>query len=146
MQIGRKIYYELATGNVVTDTGERSGEVVETTIAEDFSTYTALAGRIPESVGVLQLEYGQYADDFAQCNGYRIDMETLEVLFSYSDPQNPEAPPVYQQPLTEQVAGLKVELTAANEANLTTMSALADVFEQVLLLQEQLTQIQGTGS
>ena len=72
MQIGRRIYYELATGNVIVDTGERQGAVVPTTIEQDFTTYAALAQRVPETVGVLELEFGQYAEDFAACSGYRI--------------------------------------------------------------------------
>ncbi|WP_405175096.1 hypothetical protein MHI27_27475 [Paenibacillus sp. FSL H8-0261] len=37
MQIGRKIYYDNATGNVLVDTGERSSDVVETTQALDLT-------------------------------------------------------------------------------------------------------------
>lgn len=103
MQIGRKIYYELTTGNVIVDTGERSGGVVETTSEQDFATYIALSDRNPETVGMIQLEYGQYAEDFSQCNGYRIDPVTQQVLFSYPDPSEPEQPLVYRAPLTEQV-------------------------------------------
>ncbi|MHA7963519.1 hypothetical protein ACX93W_05180 [Paenibacillus sp. CAU 1782] len=108
MQIGRKIYYELITGNVILDTGERSGDVVETTSEQDFASYAALAVRVPESVGMLQLEYGQYAEDFAACNGYRVDPDTEQVLFSYPGPDEPETP-VFQRPLTETVAALENE-------------------------------------
>jgi len=121
MQVGRKIYYELVTGNVVVDTGERSGSVVETTQAEDFEMYLALAERVPETVGCIQLEYRQYAEDFAQCNGYRIDTETERVLFSYPDPDKPEQPLEYRKPLTEQVEEQEQRL-----ADLEL--ALADIF------------------
>lgn len=109
MQIGRRIYFEKSTGNVIIDTGERSGNVVETTIDHDFSVYAALAARVPETVGVLELEYGQYARDFAACNGYRVDIESdpPQLLFSYPDPKDPEAPPVYRKPLSEELAETK---------------------------------------
>ena len=103
-KIGRKIYYDKATGNVLVDTGEMMGAVVETTVDQDFETYQALKERVRDTVGVIQLEYGQYAQDFAQCNGYRVNPETLELEFSYPDPNVTEPQePVYQKPLTEQL-------------------------------------------
>jgi hypothetical protein len=107
MNIGRRIYYDQSTGNVIVDTGERCGNVIETTIEQDFQAYRALSECNPETVGVLQLEYGQYAQDFAACNGYRVNPETREIEFSYPDPNEPEAPPVYRKPLSEEVSELK---------------------------------------
>ncbi|GCD83657.1 hypothetical protein PTHTG4_27210 [Parageobacillus thermoglucosidasius] len=98
-QIGRKIYYDKATGNVIVDTGEMIGYVQETTIDQDFETYQALKERVRDTVGVIQLEFGQYAQDFAECSGYRVNPQTLELEFSYPEPQEP----VYQKPLTEQL-------------------------------------------
>ncbi|MCM3040719.1 hypothetical protein M3201_13530 [Paenibacillus motobuensis] len=101
MQIGKKIYFEKATGNVIVDTGERSGFVRETTQEEDFAAYQALAERVPDTVGCLQLEYGQYSQDFAECNGYRVNPETLELEFSYPDPGETEpTEPVYRKQQT----------------------------------------------
>ena len=126
-QIGRRIYYELSTGNVILDTGERSGYVVETTIEQDFETYRALAERVPETVGWIQLEYGQYAQDFAACSGYRVDVsgETPTLVFSYPDPNQPEAPPVYQKPLSVQIEELRAE-------NLTAFEAIAELYEMMI--------------
>lgn len=90
-KIGRKIYYDKTTGNVIPDTGEMIGAVVETTADQDFETYRALKERVRDTVGVIQLEFGQYAEDFAQCNGYRVNPETLELEFSYPDPNATES-------------------------------------------------------
>jgi len=131
MQIGRRIYYEIATGNVILDTGERQGAVVPTTIEQDFQTYRALAERVPETVGVLELQFGEYAADFAACNGYRVDVsgETPTLVFSYPDPnQPPEAPPVYQRSLSEQIEELRAE-------NLTAFEAIAELYEMFLAAQ-----------
>ncbi|AXM89395.1 hypothetical protein CI793_09615 [Anoxybacillus ayderensis] len=107
-QIGRKIYYDKTTGNVILDTGERMGAVIETTVNQDFETYQALKERVRDTVGVIQLEYGQYAQDFSQCNGYRVNPETLELEFSYPDPNATEPQePVYVKPLSEQVKELE---------------------------------------
>jgi hypothetical protein len=110
VNIGRKIYYEILTGNVIQDTGERSGTlVVETTLEQDFDFYQSLSERVLETVGCLQLDYGEYAEDFVECNGYRVDVsaETPSLLFSYPDPNEPEAPSVYRKPLSEEIEEVK---------------------------------------
>ena len=123
-QIGRKIYYDKTTGNVIVDTGEMMGAVVETTIDQDFETYQALNERVRDTVGVIQLEYGQYAQDFAQCNGYRVNPETLELEFSYPDPNETEQQEqVYQKPLTEQLKETQQAL-AELTLLLTTMTGV----------------------
>jgi hypothetical protein len=83
--IGRKIYYDKLTGNVLVDTGERAGFVRETTIEEDFQTYAALAERVPETVGCLQLEYGQDSDKFARYL-YRVDPNTQTIIWDITEP------------------------------------------------------------
>lgn len=108
-QIGRRIFYDKATGNVIQDTGERSGSVVDTTIEQDIAVYPALAERYRDTFDVIELEYGQYAQDFATCTGYRVDVETGTLEFTYPDPNAPEEPPVYQKPLSEEVAALKTD-------------------------------------
>lgn len=108
MKIGRKVYFDKLTGNVIVDTGECQGYVRETTIEEDFQIYKALSERNPETVGMIQLEYGQYAQDFRECNGYRVNPETQQIEFSYPDPDDLEPQePIYQKPLSEEVADLK---------------------------------------
>jgi len=105
MKIGRRIYYELATGNTILDTGERSGAVVETTVEQDCATYSALAEHVPSTVGCLQLEYGEYSQDFVSCNGYRIDIsgETPSLLFSYPISEISESLMVYRSPLSREL-------------------------------------------
>lgn len=111
MKIGRKIYYDITTGNIIIDTGERQGSVVPTTIEQDRHTYTALSERNTDSYDVLELPYGFLAQDFAESNGYRVNIETKTLEFSYPDPSEPEAPPVYEAPLSEKVASLEQEKT-----------------------------------
>jgi hypothetical protein len=124
--IGRKIYYDKTTGNVLVDTGEMMGAVIETTVDQDFETYQALKERVRDTVGVIQLEFGQYAEDFAQCNGYRVNPETKTLEFSYPDPNATEPQePVYVKPLTEQIEELRQE-------NLTTLLALTEVYEMII--------------
>ena len=109
MKIGRRIYYDKETGNVIIDTGERNGSVVPMTVEQEFQTYKALAERVPETVGVLELEYGEYAEDFRQSNGVWVNPDTLTLEFNYPDPNEPEAPPVYRAPLSEKITSLEDE-------------------------------------
>lgn len=125
MNIGRRIYYDKLTGDIVLDTGERTHAVVEQSVEYQTQTYRALSERNRESFDVIELEFGQYAQDFAECNGYRVNPETKELEFSYPDPNEPEQPPVYEKPLSEQIKELKAE-------NLATMGAVAEVYEMLL--------------
>jgi hypothetical protein len=117
MKIGRRIYYDKAAGSLIQDTGERSGDVIETTVEQDFLTFRALAERMPNIVDMIQLEYGQYAQDFIEGRLERIDLDTLEPLFSYPDQEQPSEPTPPQQPLTLQVASLKAELAERDREN-----------------------------
>ncbi|MDG0873931.1 hypothetical protein L5D93_16410 [Paenibacillus thiaminolyticus] len=104
MKIGRRLYFDIATGNVIVDSGERSGNVIETTVEYDITVYKALSERNRETFDVIQLEYGQYDEDFATCSGYRVNPATKQLEFSYPEPGAPEPqPPVYRPPLSEQV-------------------------------------------
>lgn len=134
--IGRKIYYDKATGNVIVDTKEHSGFVIKTTKEQDFETYVQLSERNPETVGLLELEYGQYAEDFAEANGYRVNPETLELEFSYPDPNDPEQPPVFQRPLSVEVEELRQEnilLKAQNSAISERTEFIEDVIAEMAI-------------
>lgn len=102
MLIGRKIYYELQTGDVILITPEKQSGI-NTTKEQDFAMYDALAVRNPEQVGVIQLEYGQYRRDFELCDSnVRVDLETGELRFSY---------PVFESPLSVKLEQLEQENT-----------------------------------
>ncbi len=109
MKIGRKIFFDATTGDIITDTGERQGNVTQTSVEQDVSTYTALSERNRTTFDVLELAYGDYAQDFAECSGYRVNTTTKTLEFSYPDPNAPTAEPVYQAPLTEQVTTIKAQ-------------------------------------
>lgn len=80
MEIGRKIYYELATGNVIVDTGERQGDVIDTTEDQDFQLYTALQPFQKSAVGVLQLTFGQDSQNFGKYP-YHVDTTTQTIVW-----------------------------------------------------------------
>jgi len=111
MQIGRRIYYDKQTGNVITDTGERQGLVVPTTVEQDIMAYSALSERNQNSFVYIELGYGQFAQDFIECDGYRVNPETKEIEFSYPDPNSPGEPQPYQPPLSVEVEATKARIT-----------------------------------
>lgn len=114
MKIGRRIYFDLTTGNIIVDTGERQGSVLPTTTEQDISTYKDLSERVIGTYAYIELEFGQLAQDFMESNGYRINIDKIADLpleegykaleFSYPDSNEPEAPPFFVKPLTEQIA------------------------------------------
>lgn len=114
MKIGRRIYFDVPTGNILVDTGERQGSVIPTTPEQDASAYNALAERAVGTYSYIELQYGQYSQDFEESNGYRINVEMISELpfeeghkaleFSYPDSNEPEVEQPYQTPLSEQVS------------------------------------------
>ena len=84
MDIGRKIYYAKDSGVVIWDKGEMSGAVRETTFAEDCEVIPILALVNDNGMlGVVQLDYGAYAEQFKICRGYIINPETQEPQFVF---------------------------------------------------------------
>lgn len=121
MDIGKRIYYDIETGNIIVDTGEKSGYVVETSTQYEISIYPVLANRKEESFGILELEFGKYRQDFMECNGYRVNPETKLLEFSYPDENATTEEPVYQEPLSEQIKSLEERTSATEDALLSLL-------------------------
>ena len=129
-EVGRTIFYDVQTGGVLVDTGERSGNVVPTTIEQNIQVYKALNERNRNTFDYIELEYGQYREDFLCATSYRVNPKTKELVFSYDKiEEDEEMEPIYQEPLTEKVARLEKE-------SLITMAALADKHEETLQLKK----------
>src|SRR5699024_8731110 len=106
--MGNRVYFDTTTGEVIVLTGQMKGFFTPPSVELDIKTYKALSERNRNTFDVIELEYGQYVQDFAECNGYRVNPETKELEFSYPNP-NEEEPqePVYQKPLSEQIKELE---------------------------------------
>ncbi|MBG9736280.1 hypothetical protein [Paenibacillus alvei] len=108
MEIGRRIYYDVASGEVIVDTGERSGDlVIKKTIEDDIKVYKSLSERNRDSFDYIELDYGQYAEDFATRLGYQVNVTTKKLEFTYPNPNQPEPEQPSRKPLTEEVDELK---------------------------------------
>lgn len=106
----RRIYYDVINGEKIVEVALRGGFTPKT-IEQDIASFTALSERNRETFDYIELEYGQYAQDFRECNGYRVNPETKSLEFSYPDPNAPEEPQPYQAPLSEKVELLDREKT-----------------------------------
>lgn len=129
MKIGRRIYYDLSTGNVLLNTGERQGGVRPTTVEEDIQVYSVLSERNRDSFDVIELPFGAYSQDFAVSNDYRVNPETKQIEFRYPDPNGEEpTEPVYQKSLSKELEDLKTEneLLKASVLEMTTYAAEQD--------------------
>lgn len=115
--IGKRLYYDKKTGLIIQETAEQIAyfETTGGSIEQDVLNLTNLSERNRDTFDVIELEYGQYMQDFAECNGYRINPATKEIEFSYPDPNQPEQPPVYQKPLSEQIKSLELQQLQTNE-------------------------------
>lgn len=124
VQIGRKLYYEKITGNVLVDTGERAGDVRETTETEDFAIYSELIGRNPQAVGCIRIAYGHDRDKFGKYS-FHIDPATEKIVWDLTPPQQEEEQ--RKQTLEEKLSQLESE-------NLDLMLALTQVYEDLLAI------------
>lgn len=137
MKIGRKLYFDKSTGEIITDTGERQGAVIKTTIEQDIAAYKALFERNRDTFDVLELTYGRYTNDFASAKSYRVNPTTKELEFSEVALSEPSLPPISQPPLIEKVEELEalwlydsmMKDLAIEEAN----AAQADLMYQLML-------------
>lgn len=107
VNIGRRIYYDVQTGERILETSEVSGAAIVLTIEEDIAIYKPLSERQRDSFDVLELEYGDYKEDFASNVGYRVDLETKKLQFKYPDPTEPGTEQPFVTPFSEEISILK---------------------------------------
>lgn len=105
IKVGARIYYDNQTGNVIFEIPEQIhyGDRIEQTVERDIETINILSERNRETFDVLELSFGEYRQDFDECTGYRVNPVTKSLEFSYPDPNQPDADPVYIPPLSESV-------------------------------------------
>jgi len=85
IKIGRRIYYEKDNGIIIYDKGDRQGtNIVEQTIEEDKINMPIL-DMLGDKVGVLNLQYGDYSEEFKTGKGYRVNPITQKIEFGGID-------------------------------------------------------------
>ncbi|WP_339219762.1 hypothetical protein [Paenibacillus sp. FSL W7-1332] len=111
VEIGSKIFFDADTGNVlITSPSQIAPDDFHIhSVDELIQIYPVLRDRDRASFDVIELEYGQYTQDFAESTYWTVDPATKKILFTYRDPNNPEVPPTPQPALTEQLTALRTE-------------------------------------
>lgn len=112
---GRFVFFDKSSGKVLLITVERFGGI-PLSANDIISNDETLSNIDVNSYDYIQLDYGQFSQDFIESNGYRVNPKTKELEFSYPDPNQPEQPPVYQKPLSEQIDELKSRQESTEEA------------------------------
>lgn len=91
--IGKRIYYLKENGNIILDTGEAEGWVNKTTVEQDFKIYEELQKYTRDSVDCIELEFGEFKTEFAECTSYKVNIETKKLEFDYTEkPPSPDVP------------------------------------------------------
>ncbi len=126
--IGKRIYYLKVDGRVILDTGEAEGWVNPTTSDDDWRIYTELSKYNKSEVDYIELQFGEFKTEFAECTSYRVNVDTKQLEFDYTPvPEPPEVP--VKPTLHERVDNLELGAEATQEA--LDMLLLANMGEPV---------------
>ena len=127
-EIGTKIYYLKSNGNIIIESGDMMGCVVETSFDEDYNNYTDLSKYAKDSIGCLKLEYGELGKLLAdhKANSFKVDVSSSphKLVFEWIDYDTgkPGEPPKTMEELIKEEAD-KVRLEYA--------MAIAEVVENI---------------
>lgn len=126
--IGKRIYYLKVDGRVILDTGEAEGWVNPTTTEQDWEIYSDLSKYNKSEVDFIELQFGEFKTEFAECTSYRVNVDTKTLEFDYTPiPPSPEVP--VKPSLHERVDDLELGAEATQEA--LDMLLLASMGEPV---------------
>lgn len=105
LEVGRRIYFAKDTGIFILDTGDYAGYDQESVpdLERDYANNPELKVHPIEKIDFIDLNYGQYHEEFMTCRSFRVNIDTRTLEFKYRDEDG------YQEPLTDQLAKLKLE-------------------------------------
>lgn len=119
-QIGSKIYYLISNGNVILNTGDMMGCVVETSFDEDYNNYTDLSKYAKESIGCIKLEYGELGKLLAdhKANSFKVDVSSSphKLVFEWIDydtGKTGEPPKTMEELIKEEADKVRLEYAMA---------------------------------
>ena len=127
-KIGTKIYYLKSNGNIIIESGDMMGCVVETSFDEDYNNYTDLSKYAKDSISCIKLEYGELGKllEEHKANSFKVDISSQphKLVFEWIDYDTgePAEPPKTMEELIKEEAD-KVRLEYA--------MAIAEVVENI---------------
>ena len=105
--IGKRIFFLKENGTVILEVGEMEGWVIEPekdfdkALEEAYKYYEELSKYNKEVVDFIDLEYGEYKTEFAECTSFKIDVATRKPIFEYGEkpnpPEIPQAPTLHER-------------------------------------------------
>lgn len=128
LKLGTKIYYLISNGNVILDTGDMMGCVVETSFDEDYNNYADLNKYAKDSIGCIKLEYGELGKllEEHKANSFKVDISSQphKLVFEWIDYDTgePAKPPKTMEELIKEESD-KVRLEYA--------TAIAEIVENI---------------
>ena len=128
LKLGTKIYYLISNGNVILDTGDMMGCVVETSFDEDYNNYILLKDYAKDSIGCIKLEYGELGKllEEHKANSFKVDVSSSphKLVFEWIDYDTgePAPPPKTMEELIKEESD-KVRLEYA--------TAIAEIVENI---------------
>lgn len=120
----RYLFYDVLSGEILVNEARNRLNIMPT-VERVIDIYPKLNERDSSTYDVLILNFEDYQQDFKESNGYRINPQTLELEFSYPDPNEPEAPQEFIKPLSVEVERLK-------EEDLNNKEAIAELYLMTL--------------
>ena len=112
--IGKRIFFLKENGTVILEVGEMEGWVIEPekdfdkALEEAYKYYAELSKYNKEVVDFIDLEYGEYKTEFAECTSFKIDVATRKPIFEYGEkpnpPEVPQAPTIHERMETQEKA------------------------------------------
>ena len=120
--IGKRIYYLKVDGRVVLDTGEAEGWVNPTTSDDDWRIYSELQKYNKTEVDFIELQFGEFKTEFAECTSYRVNTETKTLEFDYTPV--PEPPDVPHTPTVHERLDALEQVNAEQDMLIMEMSGL----------------------
>lgn len=112
--LGKRIYFLKENGTVILEVGEMEGWVIEPekdfdkALEEAYKYYTELSKYNKEVIDFIDLEYGEYKTEFAECTSFKIDVATRKPIFEYGEkpnpPEIPQTPTIHERMETQEKA------------------------------------------
>jgi hypothetical protein len=102
-QICAKIYYLIATGEVLAVTAEMQGSVEPSTKERDMEVYDILKDKFIDEIDYIELEYGTLATTFNNAKSYSVNLSTrtFEVIKYTQEELDGQAQVIADKQVTE---------------------------------------------
>lgn len=130
-----KIYYCNITGRVLLVLAGLVN-VKDCTLDEHYHMYQVLNERTKESIGLIELEYGEFEKISKDSTSMSVNLETKQLEFNYEEiPQPPSDMDILYDKISileGEDEKLKAEQTQQNDEILVNMLANTEMFEMIL--------------